>query len=115
MSPDPLTVRLLTTAVQLLMLAAVGGALHHVLLRGDSRRFWREAWEDLLGRSTASDHIDGPGRMRVRPARPTRFAHGRSRDGTGRPAPAGVTPRERSRNDVTPPRRVARGCHPPLQ
>lgn len=58
MAPDPLTVRLLTTAVQIVMLAAVGCAFHHLLLTEDSRAFWRDCIDDLLGRSTAPDHID---------------------------------------------------------
>ena len=58
MTPDPITVRLLTTAVQLAMLVVVGCAFHHLLLTEDSRRFWRESWDEILGRSTVSDHID---------------------------------------------------------
>lgn len=58
MGPDPLTARMLTIAVQILMLAVVGGAFLHLLLDEGSRRFWREAWAELLGRPAARDHID---------------------------------------------------------
>ncbi|AXV10047.1 hypothetical protein DVS28_b0277 (plasmid) [Euzebya pacifica] len=77
MGPDPLTVRLATTVVQLALLALVGGAFRHLLLSPASRELCRTAREDLRGfaRSFRVDVPVGTGRgHRRRVAPPTRQA-----------------------------------------